>query len=149
MPQRSRYDAERRANNGTRRGQECGGGDRCLKEDFGIALPANFFEDMGARIIAAYPGKLRPMDGILELLTALKLRRCVASNSPIERVRQALATTGLIPHVAPHIYSAAMVERGKLEHGLLAKRGQNLGHCCARQMRREGRGAATFGVASC
>jgi HAD superfamily hydrolase (TIGR01509 family) len=53
------------------------------------------------------------MDGILELLTALKLQRCVASNSPIERVRQALATTGLTPHVEPHIYSAAMVERGK------------------------------------
>jgi beta-phosphoglucomutase-like phosphatase (HAD superfamily) len=46
-----------------------------IKTDFGITLPANFFEDMGSRIIAAYAGKLRPMDGILELLAALKLRR--------------------------------------------------------------------------
>jgi beta-phosphoglucomutase-like phosphatase (HAD superfamily) len=81
-----------------------------IKKDFGIMLPANFFAD---RIIAAYAGRLRPMDGILELLAALKLRRRVASNSPIERVRQALTTTGLMPHLEPQLYSAAMVARGK------------------------------------
>jgi HAD superfamily hydrolase (TIGR01509 family) len=84
-----------------------------VKTDFGVTLPANFFEDMGARIIAAYPGKLRPMDGIPELLAALKLKRCVASNSPIARVQQALTATGLMPHLEPHIYSAAMVARSK------------------------------------
>jgi beta-phosphoglucomutase-like phosphatase (HAD superfamily) len=84
-----------------------------VKTEFGVTLPANFFEDMGVRIIAAYPGKLRPMDGISELLIALKLKRCVASNSPIARVRQALTTTGLMPHFDPHIYSAAMVARSK------------------------------------
>jgi HAD superfamily hydrolase (TIGR01509 family) len=68
---------------------------------------------MGSRIIAAYPGKLRPMDGILELLTTLKLKRCVASNSPIARVQQALTMTGLMPYLEPHLYSAAMVARGK------------------------------------
>jgi beta-phosphoglucomutase-like phosphatase (HAD superfamily) len=84
-----------------------------VKTEFGVTLPANFFEDMGIRIIAAYPGKLRPMDGIPELLTSLKLRRCVASNSPLARVQQALTTTGLLPHFDPHLYSAAMVERSK------------------------------------
>jgi beta-phosphoglucomutase-like phosphatase (HAD superfamily) len=84
-----------------------------VKTEFGITLPASFFEDMGVRIIAAYPDKLRPMDGILELLAALKLKRCVASNSPIERVRQALTTTGLLPYFDPHLYSAAMVARSK------------------------------------
>lgn len=84
-----------------------------VKTEFGITLPANFFEDMGVRIIAAYPGRLRPMDGILELLTALKLKRCVASNSPIARVQQALTTTGLLPHFEPHLYSATMVARSK------------------------------------
>jgi beta-phosphoglucomutase-like phosphatase (HAD superfamily) len=84
-----------------------------VKEEFGVTLPANFFEDMGARIIAAYPGKLRPMDGIPELLTTLKLKRCVASNSPIVRVQQALTTTGLMPYFDPHIYSATMVARSK------------------------------------
>jgi beta-phosphoglucomutase-like phosphatase (HAD superfamily) len=84
-----------------------------VKTEFGVTLPANFFEDMGARIIAAYPGKLRPMDGIPELLAALKLKRCVASNSPLARVQHALTTTGLLPHFDPHIYTAAMVARSK------------------------------------
>src|SRR5580698_2527593 len=84
-----------------------------VKTEFGVTLPANFFEDMGARIIAAYPGKLRPMDGIPELLAALKQKRCVASNSPLARVQHALTTTGLMPHFASHIYTAAMVARSK------------------------------------
>jgi len=85
-----------------------------VEKDFGITLPANFFEDMGSRIITAYTtNKLKPMDGISELLATLELKRCVASNSPINRVRHALTTTGLLPHLEPHIYTAAMVARGK------------------------------------
>jgi|SRR5215469_8325205 len=57
-----------------------------IKEDFGITLPPNFFDDLGSRIIAAYAGKLRPMDGVLELVATFEPRRRVASNSPIERV---------------------------------------------------------------
>ena len=90
-----------------------------VKTEFGVTLPANFFEDMGVRIIAAYPGKLRPMDGILELLAALKLKRCVASNSPLARVQHALTTTGLMPHLEPHIYTSTMVARGKPAPDLL------------------------------
>lgn len=63
-----------------------------VKTEFGITLPANLFVNMGARIIATYPGKLRPMDGILELRTTLKPKRCIAPNSPIARVQQVLTT---------------------------------------------------------
>jgi beta-phosphoglucomutase-like phosphatase (HAD superfamily) len=98
-----------------------------VKMEFGVTLPANFFEDMGARIIAAYPGKLRPMDGIPELLAALKLKRCVASNSPIARVQQALTTTGLLPHFEPHIYTAAMVARSKPAPDLFLHAAQQCG----------------------
>src|SRR5262245_3471237 len=74
-----------------------------VEKEFGITLPADFFDNLGPRTIAAFTGKLRPMDGIRELLAALKLKRCVASNSPIDRVRHALTTTGLMPHFKPHI----------------------------------------------
>jgi HAD superfamily hydrolase (TIGR01509 family) len=84
-----------------------------VETEFGITLSANFFEDMRSRTIAAFTDKLRPMDGIPELLAALTLKRCVASNGHIDRVRHALTTTRLMPHLEPHIYTAAMVERGK------------------------------------
>jgi HAD superfamily hydrolase (TIGR01509 family) len=68
---------------------------------------------MRARVMDAFTRELKPMDGIGRLLAALKLSRCVASNSHIDRVRHALATTGLLPYLDPHIYTAAMVARGK------------------------------------
>lgn len=84
-----------------------------IEQEFGVTLPAGFMEGRRARIMEAFTDELKPIDGIPELLAALKLKRCVASNSHIDRVRHALTTTALMPHLEPHIYTAAMVERGK------------------------------------
>ena len=84
-----------------------------VKQTFGISLPAGFMEDMRARVMTAFTTDLRPMDGIERLLAGLKPARCVASNSHIDRVRHGLTATGLLAHLEPHIYTAAMVARGK------------------------------------
>jgi HAD superfamily hydrolase (TIGR01509 family) len=84
-----------------------------VEQVFGRPLPAGFIEGMRARIIAAFTDELRAVEGIDRLLGALKLPRCVASNSHIDRVRHALTATGLLPHLDPHIYTAAMVTRAK------------------------------------
>jgi HAD superfamily hydrolase (TIGR01509 family) len=84
-----------------------------IEQEFGVALPAGFIEGQRARIMEAFTTELRPIDGVRELLAALSLKRCVASNSHIRRVRHALTTTGLMPHLEPHIYTPAMVARGK------------------------------------
>jgi HAD superfamily hydrolase (TIGR01509 family) len=82
-------------------------------QEFSITLPDGFTEGMRARVINAFTDELRPIDGIPELLATLKVKRCVASNSHINRVRHALTMTGLMLHLEPHIYTAAMVARGK------------------------------------
>jgi HAD superfamily hydrolase (TIGR01509 family) len=82
-------------------------------QEFGVTLPAGFIENQRARIMDAFTTELRPIDGIPELLAALKLKRCVASNSHIRRVRHALTTTGLMLHLDPHIYTPALVAQGK------------------------------------
>jgi len=84
-----------------------------IEREFGVTLPAGFIEGLRARIIDAFTTELRPIDGVPELLAALKVKRCVASNSHIRRVQHALTTTGLMPHLEPHIYTPAMVARGK------------------------------------
>jgi HAD superfamily hydrolase (TIGR01509 family) len=84
-----------------------------VEAEFGRTLPAGFIEGMRMRVMDAFTSELRPIDGIDRLLTALKPACCVASNSHIDRVRHALATTGLLAHLDPHIYIAAMVARGK------------------------------------
>jgi HAD superfamily hydrolase (TIGR01509 family) len=84
-----------------------------IEQEFGVTLPAGFIEGQRARIMDAFTTELRPIEGIPELLAALKLKRCVASNSHIRRVRHALTTTGLMPHLEPHIYTPALVAQGK------------------------------------
>jgi HAD superfamily hydrolase (TIGR01509 family) len=83
------------------------------EKEFGRSLPVNFIENLRARVMAAFTQELKAVEGIIELLAALKLKRCVTSNSHIDWVRHALMTAGLSPHLEPHIYTAAMVERGK------------------------------------
>jgi len=80
---------------------------------FGRALPAGFFDGMRAGVDAVFARELRPVIGIEELLAALPARRCVASNSRLERVRQALSLTRLLPLFEPHVFSASQVARGK------------------------------------
>jgi len=99
-----------------------------IEQEFGITLPAGFIEGQRARIMDAFSTELRPIDGIPELLAALKLKRCVASNSHIRRVRHALTTTGLMPHLEPHIYTPALVARGKAGTGLVSLRRRAAGN---------------------
>jgi HAD superfamily hydrolase (TIGR01509 family) len=80
---------------------------------FGRSLPDGFFEAMRARVDVAFERELQPMPGIEELLGVLPAPRCVASNSHLERVRQALSLTGLLPFFDPHIFSASQIARGK------------------------------------
>jgi HAD superfamily hydrolase (TIGR01509 family) len=56
---------------------------------------------------------LKPIPGVRTVLDALACKFCVASSSSLERIRHALARTGLIDRFGPHIYGASMVEHGK------------------------------------
>jgi HAD superfamily hydrolase (TIGR01509 family) len=98
-----------------------------VEKEFCRSLPENFVETFRARVMAAFTQELKAVEGIIELLAALKLKRCVASNSHIDWVRHALMTTGLLPHFEPHLYSAAMVARGKPAPDLFLHAGEQHG----------------------
>ena len=80
---------------------------------FGQALPDTFFEAFAARSASAFEHELSPMVGVEDLLAALPMPRCVASNGRLDRVRQRLAITGLLPFFDPHVFSASQVAFGK------------------------------------
>ena len=80
---------------------------------FGRALPDAFFEMFAARSAAAFELELSAMAGVEDLLAALPMPRCVASNGHLVRVRQRLALTGLLPFFDPHVFSAIQVAHGK------------------------------------
>ena len=80
---------------------------------FGHALPDTFFETFAARSSAVFERELLPVPGVEELLAALPLPRCVASNGHLERVRERLTLTRLLRFFDPHVFSAIQVAAGK------------------------------------
>jgi HAD superfamily hydrolase (TIGR01509 family) len=94
---------------------------------FGQALPDTFFEAFAARSASAFEHELSPMVGVEDLLAALPMPRCVASNGRLDRVRQRLAITGLLPFFDPHVFSASQVAFGKPAPDLFLFAAQRLG----------------------
>jgi HAD superfamily hydrolase (TIGR01509 family) len=84
-----------------------------IATQFGRALPDTFFETFAVRSAAAFEQELSPIAGVVDLLAASPVRRCVASNGRLDRVRQRLALTGLLPFFDPHVFSASQVAYGK------------------------------------
>ena len=84
-----------------------------LEREHGIGLPAGFAERTARRCLAAFDTRLRPIDGIADLLAGSARPRCVASSSDPPRIRHCLSLAGILHHFEPHIFSATQVTRGK------------------------------------
>jgi HAD superfamily hydrolase (TIGR01509 family) len=80
---------------------------------FGRPLPEGFMETTRAKIMGAFTEELQAIEGVSKLLRSLTIPVCVASNSYPDRLRHSLEVTGLWQFFNPHVFSAAMVERGK------------------------------------
>nr|WP_316650862.1 HAD family hydrolase [uncultured Gellertiella sp.] len=85
----------------------------CLKQQYGLDADPGFLDAMRRDLYGRFRTELQPIRGILETLDRLALARCVASSSQMERIRLSLTITGLIDRLAPHLFSASMVENGK------------------------------------
>ncbi len=84
-----------------------------VEAQFGRPLPADLRARARERIFAKYRSELQAMPGAYELLSGLPARACVASSSTPSKLALGLVETDLFELLYPHIYSAALVERGK------------------------------------
>lgn len=84
-----------------------------LHDEYGLAVDDAFLEEMRVDLYKRFEQELQPVAGITVALDQLDIPRCVASSSQMERIRLSLDITGLLPKLEPHIFSSAMVERGK------------------------------------
>ena len=84
-----------------------------IEREHGRKLPADFPASLQRRLEAAFDDELEAVAGVADMLPSLGIKACVASSSQPERLRHALGVTGLWPHVEPHVFSAAMVAKGK------------------------------------
>jgi HAD superfamily hydrolase (TIGR01509 family) len=98
-----------------------------VESRFRRSLPEGFFETMRAGVDVAFERELAPIPGVEELLAALPMARCVASNTQLTRLRHRLSMTSLLPLFEPHVFSSSQVARGKPAPDLFFYAAQQLG----------------------
>jgi HAD superfamily hydrolase (TIGR01509 family) len=76
-------------------------------------LPANFRDDLSRDILARFAAELKGVEGVRQAVAALACKVCVASSSPLERIRLALSVAGYQGLFEPHIFPGTMAARGK------------------------------------
>lgn len=86
---------------------------KAIEAESGRAIGPGFADAVARRVHQALEMELLPLPRVAEILSALAIRKCVASSSAPKKLHLALGIAGLAPLFEPHIYSAVLVERGK------------------------------------
>jgi HAD superfamily hydrolase (TIGR01509 family) len=84
-----------------------------LGRDFRIDITDSQLTDMRVELMRKFREELKPIPGVSDILPRLGVPCCVASSGTLDRIHYALDVTGLLGLLEPHLFSAAMVARGK------------------------------------
>lgn len=84
-----------------------------IERELGHALPRDFADRVKRDIMERYRTELRAIDGAKEVLSSLEAPTCVASSSNPAKLALGLVETGLYELLYPHIFSTALVNKGK------------------------------------
>ena len=84
-----------------------------LGREFELEITDQHLTTMRVELMRKFREELKPIAGVKEMLPKLGLPFCVASSGTLDRIRYALDVTGLLGLMEPHLFSAAMVPRGK------------------------------------
>jgi HAD superfamily hydrolase (TIGR01509 family) len=94
----------------------------------GLVFPAGFEDDFREYQRERFEVELRPLPGVAELLRDLRQARAVVTSGPLEKVRKALAVTGLDVHFGDNVYSAYEVGIWKPDPGLYLHAAADMGY---------------------
>jgi HAD superfamily hydrolase (TIGR01509 family) len=84
-----------------------------IENEIGRKLPNDFESQVKQATLQFYADDLRAISYVSEAIAAIGLPKCVASSGTPEKIRHGLTCAGLYDQLAPHIFSAAEVKRGK------------------------------------
>jgi HAD superfamily hydrolase (TIGR01509 family) len=84
-----------------------------VEAETGRPLPADFETLMKQAALESYADDLRPIPYMVETIARIDLPKCVASSGTPEKIRHGLTCAGVYDVLAPHIFSATQVSRGK------------------------------------
>jgi HAD superfamily hydrolase (TIGR01509 family) len=84
-----------------------------LETRFDITLPANFVDQIEARVSVELAKSVGPIAGVRDALKRQPLPAAVVSNSRMERVRSSVRRAGLVEVFGERVFSADQVARPK------------------------------------
>jgi HAD superfamily hydrolase (TIGR01509 family) len=84
-----------------------------IETELGRPLADDFESQMNEAALRRYAEDLRAIPYIDEAIAAIDLPKCVASSGTPAKIRHGLGCAGLYDQLAPHIFSASQVKRGK------------------------------------
>ena len=84
-----------------------------IENEMGRKLPDDFDAQVKEATLKFYAGDLKAIAHVADAIAAIDLPKCVASSGTPEKIRHGLDCAGLYEQLAPHIFSATQVKRGK------------------------------------
>jgi len=84
-----------------------------IEAELGRSLPSDFEAQVKQATLQRYADDLQAVPYVAEAIAAIRLPKCVASSGTPEKIRHGLTCAGLYDILAPHIFSAGQVKRGK------------------------------------
>ncbi|QOZ22234.1 HAD family hydrolase [Bradyrhizobium sp. CCBAU 51753] len=84
-----------------------------VESEIGRKLPDTFEAEVKQATLGFYADDLSAIAHVGDAIAALDLPKCVASSGTPEKIRHGLDCAGLYDQLAPHIFSAVQVKRGK------------------------------------
>jgi HAD superfamily hydrolase (TIGR01509 family) len=84
-----------------------------VEAEMGRKLPDDFTSQVKQATLQRYADDLQPVPYVAEAIAAISLPKCVASSGTPEKIRHGLTCASLYDILAPHIFSAGQVKRGK------------------------------------
>jgi len=79
----------------------------------GRSLPVEFVPEFRRRCRVEFEAGLKPIDGVVDVLSELQLPCCVASNGPLEKLELTLGLTGLKRFFEDRVFSAYSIDAWK------------------------------------
>lgn len=98
-----------------------------FESETGRRLPANFEQELRGRRELVFRTRLRAVDGAHQLVAALQVPSCVASNGPVAQIEHSLRVVGLYESFQERIFSAYSLRAWKPEPHLFLHAARALG----------------------
>jgi HAD superfamily hydrolase (TIGR01509 family) len=92
-----------------------------------LGRPIDWEREFESRYREVFGQKLRPVDGIVDVLQGIATPICVASSGTHDKIRFSLSLTGLLSYFEGRIFSVQDVSRGKPAPDLFLHAAQQMG----------------------